>query len=61
MERRWNKTVFHILKFLHFRDNKNQSDKTNKTYDSMWKIRTIFDKFNDAYAKYYSPTEHIGW
>jgi hypothetical protein len=22
-------------------------------------MRTIFDKLNDAYAKYYSPTEHL--
>jgi hypothetical protein len=25
----------------------------------MWKIITISDKLNDAYAKYYSPTEHL--
>jgi hypothetical protein len=24
-----------------------------------WKMRTIFDKLNDAYAKYYSPNEHL--
>jgi hypothetical protein len=22
-------------------------------------MRTIFEKLNDAYAKYYSPTEHL--
>jgi hypothetical protein len=31
---------------------------TDKNYDRFWKIKTIFDKLNDVYAKYYSPTEH---
>jgi hypothetical protein len=25
----------------------------------LWKTRTIFDKLNEAYAKYYNPTEHV--
>jgi hypothetical protein len=49
----------HILRFLHFSDNKNKPDKTDENYDRLWKMRTIFDKLNDAYAKYYSPTEHL--
>jgi hypothetical protein len=28
-------------------------------FDTLWKMRTIFDMLNDAYAKYYSPTEHL--
>jgi hypothetical protein len=47
-----------ILRFLHFSDKKNEPDKTDENYDRLWKIRTIFDKLNDAFAKYYSPTEH---
>jgi predicted nucleotidyltransferase len=50
---------FHILRFLHFSNNKNQSDKTDENYNRLWKMRTIFEKLNDAYAKYYSPTEHL--
>jgi hypothetical protein len=50
---------FHILRFLHFSNNKNQPDKTDENYDRLWKMRTIFEKLNDAYAKYYSPTEHL--
>jgi hypothetical protein len=26
---------------------------------TLWKIGTMFDKLNDVYAKYYSPTEHL--
>jgi hypothetical protein len=54
-----NETLFHILRFLHFSDNTNEPGKTNENYDSLWKITTIFDKLNDVYAKYYSPTEHL--
>jgi hypothetical protein len=49
----------HILRFLHFSDNKNKPDKTDENYDRLWKKRTVFDKLSDAYAKYYSPTEHL--
>jgi predicted nucleotidyltransferase len=47
-----------FLRFLYFSD-KNEPDKTAENYDRLWKMRTIFDKLNDAYAKYYSPTEHL--
>jgi hypothetical protein len=49
----------HILRFLNFSDNRNEPDKTDENYDRLWKVKTIFDKLNDAYAKYYSPTEHL--
>jgi hypothetical protein len=42
----------HILRFLHFSDNRNEPDKTDENYDRLWKMRTIFDELNDAYAKY---------
>jgi len=49
----------HILRFLHFSENKNKPDKTDDNSDRLQKMRTIFDKLNDLYAKYYSPTEHL--
>jgi hypothetical protein len=55
---KWDRFL-HILRFLHFGDKKNKPDKTDENYARLWKIRTIFDKLNDAYAKYYSPTEHL--
>jgi len=27
-------------------------------FDRLWKMRFIFNKFSDTYAKYYNPTEH---
>jgi hypothetical protein len=39
------KRLFHILRLLHFRDNRNESDETDKYYDRLWETRTIFGKF----------------
>jgi hypothetical protein len=30
-----------------------------ENYDRVQNMRTIFDKLNDSYAKYYSPNEHL--
>jgi len=46
-----------ILKFLHFSDNMNQPDKNDNKYDRPLKMRTLFDQLNDAYAKFYNPSE----
>jgi hypothetical protein len=31
----------------------------HENYGRLWKMRNIFHKLNDVYAKYYSPTEHL--
>jgi hypothetical protein len=49
----------HILRYLHFTDNRDKPDKRNNNSDRLWKMGTISDMLNDAYAKYYSPTEHL--
>jgi len=48
----------HILRFLHFADNSQKPDE-GEEYDRLWKLRTVFDKLNDAYAKFYNPLEHL--
>jgi len=48
----------HILHFLHFADNSQRPDK-GEEYDQLWKLRTLFDKLNEAYAKFYNPSEHL--
>jgi hypothetical protein len=47
------------MRFIHFTNNANEPDKTDENYDWLWKIRTVFDKYNDAQAKYYSPAGHL--
>jgi hypothetical protein len=49
----------HILRFLHFTDNNAEIDRKAYNYDRLWKIRTIFDTLNDAYQKYYNPSEDL--
>ena len=48
----------HILCFLHFADNSQRPDK-GEGYDRLWKLRTVFDNLNEAYAKFYNPSEHL--
>jgi len=48
----------HILRFLHFADNSQRPDKREEC-DRLWKLRTVFDKLNDSYAKFYNPSEHL--
>ena len=48
----------HIRRFIHFSDNKNEPDKTDKNYDQLWKMRAIFDKLSNLYVKYCHPAEH---
>ncbi|PNF23240.1 hypothetical protein B7P43_G18268 [Cryptotermes secundus] len=49
----------HILRFLHFADKSTETDRNVHSYDRLRKIRTIFDTLNDAYQKYYNPSEHL--
>jgi hypothetical protein len=49
----------HILHFLHFADNSQRPDDEGEEYDRLWKIRTVFDKLNEAYDKFYNPSEHL--
>jgi len=48
----------HILRFLHLADNSRRPD-PDREYDRLWKIRTIFDTLNQAYPKFYNPSEHL--
>ena len=48
----------HILRFLHFADNSQRPDQCEE-YDLLWKLRTIFDTLNQAYTKFYNPSEHL--
>jgi hypothetical protein len=43
---------------LHFADNSQRPDQDDE-YDRLWKIRTVFDILNQAYAKFYNPSEHL--
>jgi hypothetical protein len=37
---------FHLLRFLHFSDSRNEPDKTEENYEKIWKTGTVFDKLS---------------
>jgi hypothetical protein len=43
---------------LHFADNSWRPDPCEE-YDRLWKIRTVFYTLNQAYPKFYNPSEHL--
>jgi len=48
----------HIPSFLHFADSSQRTDE-GEEYGRRWKLRTVFDKLNKTYAKFYNPSEHL--
>jgi len=45
---------YHILRFLHFTDNRNGVDRTD---DTLWKIRDLFEIIRTNFSKFYNPSE----
>ena len=50
---------FHILRFLHFTENKNEPDMTDENSDWLWKMWNLFEILNQKFSKFYSPSEHL--
>ena len=50
---------WHILRFLHFTDNRNDTHNTDKNFGRMWKMRNVFEIINRTFSKFYNPTEHL--
>jgi len=50
---------FHVLRFLHFENNDNPPNRDDPHYDTLWKIRNIFDTLNNKFYELYNPTEHL--
>ena len=50
---------FHILRLLHFTDNKNEPDMMDENSDRLWKMRNLFEILNEKFSKCYSPSEHL--
>jgi len=47
----------HILRFLHFTDNKRNG--VDKTDGRQWKIRDLFEIISTNFSKFYNPSEHL--
>ena len=49
----------HILRYLHFTDNRNEPDRTDKNFDRLWKIRDLFEILNKTFSKFYNPSVNL--
>jgi len=47
---------FHILRFLHFTDNRSGVDRKD---DRLWKLRDLFEIIRTNFSKFYNPSEHL--
>ena len=47
-----------ILRYLHFTDNRNEPDRTDKNFDRLWKIRYLFEILNATFSKFCNPSEN---
>ena len=54
---KWDR-FFHILRFLHFTDIRNEPDMRDENSD-WWKMRNLFEIQNEKFSKFYSPSEHL--
>ena len=49
----------HILRYLHFTDNRNEPDRTDENFDRLWKIRDQFKILNSIFSKFYNTSEYL--
>ena len=49
----------HILRYLHFTDNRNEPDKTDENFDRLWKIQDLSEILNATFSKCYNPSENL--
>jgi len=49
----------HILRYLHFTDNRNEPDRTDENFGRLCKIRDLFEILNATFSKFYSPSENL--
>jgi len=49
----------HILRYIHFTDNRNEPDRTDENFDRPWKMRDLFEILNATFSKFYSPSENL--
>ena len=50
---------FHILRYLHFTDNRKEPDGTDENFDRLWKIRDLSEILNATFSKFYNPSENL--
>ena len=51
----------HILRYLHFTDNRNEPDRTDEIFDRLWKIQDLFEILNDTFFQILQPFRKSGY
>ena len=51
--------IFTHPSVLHFTDNKKGMDRTDDSYDRLWKIRGLFETLKAHFSKFYNPSKHL--
>ena len=49
----------HIVRYLHFTDNRNEPDRKDENFDGLWKIRDLFEILSATFSKFYNPSENL--
>jgi len=55
---KWDRYL-HILRYIHFTDNRNEPDRTDENFDRPWKIRDLFEILSATFSKFYNPSENL--
>ena len=57
----WLKEIRHLFirSCLHFADNRNETDRKDENFDSLWKIRDVFEIQNGKFSKFYNNSKNL--
>jgi hypothetical protein len=48
-----------ILSRLHFADNRNETDRKDENFDSLWMIQGVFEIQNGTFSKCYNNSKNL--
>ena len=49
----------HVLRYLHFADNRNEPERTDENFERLWKIQDRFEILNSTFSTFYNPSENL--
>jgi len=55
---KWDRYL-HIIRYLHFTDNRNEPERTDENFDILWKIQDLCEILNATFSKFYNPSENM--
>jgi hypothetical protein len=52
-------TYLLILSCLHFADNRNETNRKDENFDSLWMIQDVFEIQNGTFSKFYNNSKNL--